>query len=165
MFLIFKWIFFGLTIIGQGHLLFPFATFIQLIPLFLMFRMSLPANLSMALDGMLSFQVKSIVPMMNIKSDFFVVFPPMTYDYYGLYDFFLFGKIGDLLLLVFVNVMTKFDEGIVRMFPPGRIRRYLYESLVRRGYAVMSLCILSLQPSFILLAGVYITYDQWESSQ
>ena len=51
------------------------------------------------------------------------------------------------------------------MFPPGRIRRYLYESLVRRGYSVMSLCILSLQPSLIILAGVYVTYNQWESSE
>lgn len=85
----------------------------------------------------------------------------MTYDYYNLYDFLLLGKIGDMLLVVFVNVMTKFDEGIVRMFPPGKIRRYLYESLVRRGYAVLSLCLLSFQPSLILLAGVYINYDQW----
>lgn len=51
------------------------------------------------------------------------------------------------------------------MFPPGRIRRYLYESLVRRGYSVMSLCILSFQPSLILLSGVYITYNQWETSE
>lgn len=115
----------------------------------------------MVLDAMLSFQVKSVIPMMSMKSNFFVIFPPMTYDYYNLYDFLLLGKIGDMLLVVFVNVMTKFDEGIVRMFPPGKIRRYLYESLVRRGYAVLSLCLLSFQPSLILLAGVYINYDQW----
>jgi hypothetical protein len=160
-FYIFKWIFFGFSIIGQGHLLFPFVVFIQLIPLFLMLNMSLPPNLSMVLDAMLSFQVKSVIPMMSMKSNFFVIFPPMTYDYYNLYDFLLLGKIGDMLLVVFVNVMTKFDEGIVRMFPPGKIRRYLYESLVRRGYAVLSLCLLSFQPSLILLAGVYINYDQW----
>lgn len=77
-------------------------------------------------DAMLSFQVKSVIPMMSMKSNFFVIFPPMTYDYYSLYDFLLLGKIGDMLLVVFVNVMTKFDEGIVRMFPPGKIRRYLY---------------------------------------
>jgi hypothetical protein len=112
--------------VGQGHLLFPFVTFIQLMSLFLMLKMSLPANLSMVLDGMLSFQVKSVIPLFNIKSNFFVIFPPMTYDYYGLLDFLLFGKIGDMLLIILVNVMTKFDEGIVRMFPPGRIRRYLY---------------------------------------
>lgn len=163
-FMVLKWVFFAFSIIGQGHLLFPFVTFIQLMPIFLTLCMSLPANLSMVLDAMLSFQVKSIIPMLNISSGFFVVFPPMTYDYYGLYDFLLLGKIGDMLLLVFVNVMTKFDEGIVRMFPPGRIRRYLYESLVRRGYSVMSLCILSFQPSLIMLAGVYVTYNQWESS-
>jgi hypothetical protein len=90
-----------------------------------MLLMSLPANLSMLLDAMMSFQVKSIIPM-SINSNFFVIFSPLTYDYYGLCDFLLFGKIGDILLLIFVNVMTKFDEGIVRMFAPGRIRRYLY---------------------------------------
>lgn len=95
-------------------------------PIFLMLNMSLPPNLSMTLDAMLSFQVKSVIPMMSMKSNFFVIFPPMTYDYYSLYDFLLLGKIGDMLLVVFVNVMTKFDEGIVRMFPPGKIRRYLY---------------------------------------
>jgi hypothetical protein len=123
--MVFKWVFFGFTIIGQGHLLFPFVVFIQYMPLFLMLLMSLPANLSMLLDAMMSFQVKSIIPM-SINSNFFVIFSPLTYDYYGLCDFLLFGKIGDILLLIFVNVMTKFDEGIVRMFAPGRIRRYLY---------------------------------------
>lgn len=98
----------------------------QLLPIFLMLNMSLPANLSMVLDALMSFQVKSIIPLFSIKSKTVVIFPPMTYDYYGLYDFFLLGKIGDMLLIVLVNVMTKFDEGIVRMFPPGRIRRYLY---------------------------------------
>ena len=105
---------------------------------------------------MLSFQVKSIVPLLEMQSDFFVIFPPMTYDYYGFLDYFLLGKLGDILTIVLVNVMTKFDQGIVRMFPPGRIRRYLYESLVRRGYAVMAICILSFQPSLILLTSVYI---------
>lgn len=124
--MVLKWVFFGFSILGQGHLLFPFVTFIQLMPIFLILNMSLPANLSMVLDAMLSFQVKSVIPMLTIKSDFFVQFPPMTLDYYTLYDFIVLGKIGDMLLLLFVNVMTKFDEGIVRMFPPGRIRRYLY---------------------------------------
>lgn len=163
-FYILKWVFFVFCIIGQAHLLFPFVVIIQLLPIFLMLNMSLPANLSMVLDALISFQVKSIIPLFSIKSKTVVIFPPMTYDYYGLYDFFLLGKIGDMLLIVLVNVMTKFDEGIVRMFPPGRIRRYLYESLVRRGYAAMSLSILSFQPSFILVTGVYITYVQWESS-
>jgi hypothetical protein len=90
-------------------MLFPFVVFIQLMPLFLMLLMSLPANLSMVLDAMMSFQVKSVIPFMNMNSNFFVQFSPMTYDYYGLYDFLLFGKIGDMILLVFVNVMTKFD--------------------------------------------------------
>lgn len=96
-------------------------------PVFLMLNMSLPASLSMVLDAMLTFQVKSIVPLLgNSDSKFIVLFPPITYDYYNLHDFILLCKIGDFLLIVLVNVMTKFDEGIVRMFPPGKIRRYLY---------------------------------------
>lgn len=126
-----------------------------------MLNMSLPSNLSCVLEGFLSFQVKAIVPLMELNSDYFVTFPPMTYDYYRLLDYFVLCKLGDLLTILLVNVMTKFDQGIIRMFPPGRIRRYLYESLVRRGYAVMSLCILSFQPALILLASVYINYSQW----
>lgn len=164
-FYIFKWVFFAFSIIGQGHLIFPFVIFIQLVPIFLMLNMSLPANLSMVLDGMLSFQVQSIIPMLDMKSDFFVLFPPLTYDYYDLRNFLLIGKIGDMFLIVFVNIITKFDEGIVRMFPQGRIRRYLYESLVRRGYAALSLCILSFQTSLVILAGVYVNYTQMENSQ
>lgn len=41
-------------------------------PLFLMLIMSLPANLSMVLDAMMSFQVKSVIPFMNMNSNFFV---------------------------------------------------------------------------------------------
>lgn len=108
-FYVFKWVFFGVTLIGQGHLLFPFVIFIQLMPLFLMLNIALPASLSMILDAMLSFQIKSVIPLLDISSNFVVTFPPMTYDYYGLNDFFLFGKIGDLLMLVLVNVLTKFD--------------------------------------------------------
>jgi hypothetical protein len=119
----------------------------------------------MVLDAMLSFQVKSVVPLLSINSNFVVAFPPLVYDYYGLNDFFIFGKIGDLLTIALVCVLTKFDEGFVRMFPPGRIRRYVYDSLVRRGYSVLVLCILSLQPSLILLTGAYIGFSQWESGQ
>jgi hypothetical protein len=126
-FYILKWVFFVFCIIGQVHLIFPFVVFIQLMPVFLMLNMSLPASLSMVLDAMLTFQVKSIVPLLgNSDSKFIVLFPPITYDYYNLHDFILLCKIGDFLLIVLVNVMTKFDEGIVRMFPPGKIRRYLY---------------------------------------
>jgi len=74
-----------------------------------MINMSLPANLSMVLDGMLTFQVQSVIPMLDIKSNFFVLFPPLTYDYYDLRNFLLLGKIGDMLLIVLVNILTKFD--------------------------------------------------------
>jgi hypothetical protein len=132
-------------------------------PLFLMLNLALPANLSMILDAMLSFQVKSVIPLLSIDSNFVVTFPPLVYDYYGLNDYFIFGKIGDLLTIVLVFVLTKFDEGFVRMFPPGKVRRYVYDSLVRRGYSVMALCLLSLQPSLILLTGAFISFSQWES--
>lgn len=78
-------------------------------PLFLTLNLALPATLSMILDSMFTFQIKSIVPLMSISSNFVVTFPNMVYDYYGLNDFFLFGKIGDMLLIILVNVFTKFD--------------------------------------------------------
>lgn len=142
-------------------MVFPFVTIIQLLPIFLLLNMSLPSNLSAVLDGMLSFQVPSIVPLMEVSSDFFVYFPILTYDYYWLRDFAAFGKLGDFILILIVNVLTKFDQGIVRMFPPGRIRRYLYESLVRRGYAVMSLGILIFQPSFLIFSSGFINHNEW----
>ena len=153
-----------MSIIGLGHLLYPFVVFTSIIPIFLMLNMSLPSNVSSVLEGMLSFQVKGIVPLMEMNSDFFVVFPPMTYDYYRLFDYFIFAKLGDILTILLVNVMTKFDQGIIRMFPPGKIRRYLFESLVRRGYAVMSVCILSFLPSFLIFASVMINWVQWEGT-
>jgi hypothetical protein len=137
--------------------------FIQVMPLFLTMNLALPANMSMVLDAMLSFQVKSVVPLLTLNSNLVVAFPPLIFDYYGLNDLFLFGKIGDLLTIALVCVLTKFDEGFVRMFPPGKIRRYVYESLVKRGYSVLSLCLLSFQPSLILLAGAYLSFSQWES--
>lgn len=108
-FSILKWVFFAMTLIGQGHLIFPLVVFIQLMPLFLMLNIALPANLSMVLDAMLSFQVKSVVPLLSIESNFVVAFPPLVYDYYQLNDFFVFGKIGDLLTIVLVYVLTQFD--------------------------------------------------------
>jgi hypothetical protein len=55
-----------MTLVGQGHILFPLVVFIQLMPLFLMLNMALPGNLSMVLDAMLSFQVKGVVPLLSI---------------------------------------------------------------------------------------------------
>ena len=63
-FYIFKWVFFGFTIIGAGHLIYPIVIFIQIIPLFLMLNLSLPNSLTAVLEAMLSFQVPSIVPIM-----------------------------------------------------------------------------------------------------
>lgn len=162
MFYVLKWIFFGFTIIGIGHLIYPIVTITQLLPIFLFINMSLPKNITALLQSMLSFQVPSIIPLLQINSGITVFFPPINYDYYFLRDYIAIGKIGDFILILLVNILTKFDDGIVRMFPPGQIRRYLYETLVRKGYSTMSICILSLQPSMLILAGVYINYAQWQ---
>ena len=161
-FYVMKWIFLFLTIIGLGHYIFELVVFIQIIPIFLMLNMSLPSNISSLLEGMLSFQVKNIVPILEISSDYSIYFPHLTYDYYHLFDYFMLCKLGDIIIIVFLNILTKFDEGFVRMFPSGKIRRFLYETLVRRGYSVFSLGLLSIQPSFLLLCAVYLKWMQWE---
>jgi len=126
MFYALKWIFLAATILGLGHWIFPFIVIIQIMPLFLMMELTLPASIKMLLDSMLTFQNKSVLPMFTISSNFLVEFPPISYDYYGFYDFILLSKIGDILLILFMVVITKFDDGIVRMFPLGQVRRYLY---------------------------------------
>ena len=90
-----------------------------------------------------------------------MLFPHLTYHYYGLYDYFVLGKLGDLLVIVLINLLTHFNEGFVRMFPKGAIRRFFYETLVRRGYAVRSLGILAFQPSFLVVCGVFLTWTTW----
>lgn len=128
-----------------------------------MIDLALPGLLKMVLDSMLTFQNESIIPMFTISSDFVVQFPPIVYNYYGFFDLILIAKFGDILLLFFIFVITKFDDGIVRMFPIGTVRRHVYESLVMRGYSTMSFTVLSFQPSFILLAGVYLSYTYFEN--
>lgn len=49
------------------------------------------------------------------------------------------------------------------MFPKGAIRRFFYETLVRRGYAVRSLGILAFQPSFLVVCGVFLTWTTWQT--
>lgn len=46
MFYVLKWIFFGFTIIGIGHLIYPIVTITQLLPIFLFINMSLPKNIT-----------------------------------------------------------------------------------------------------------------------
>ena len=64
MFYVLKWIFLALLVIGIGHYLFEVVVLIQILPIFLMLNMSLPSNLSSLLEGMLSFQVKNMIPLL-----------------------------------------------------------------------------------------------------
>ena len=67
MFYVLKWIFLALLVIGIGHYLFEVVVLIQILPIFLMLNMSLPSNLSSLLEGMLSFQVKNMIPLLELN--------------------------------------------------------------------------------------------------
>lgn len=160
---IFKWIFFVFFVIGFTRWFYPVVVFIQICPIFLFLRMSIPASISAVLEGFLEFQVQSVTPLGDFSAWMDIYFPSLTLHYYQITGYVLFSKLFDIVFILLVIIITKFDEGIVRMFPKGIVRTYMRQSLVRKGYAVRSLSIMALLPSFAFISGAFIASRDFAS--
>ena len=114
-----------MVLLGLVRFIYPIVVFVQICPLFLFMGISLPGNLAAVLESLLFFQFRSMTPVGEFSAWMDIVFPPLTFHYYGIAGYVFFSKIFDLLTILMVIAITKFEGGLMRIFPRGAVRNYL----------------------------------------